>query len=121
MGIVLVSPPRGPECAGVLDRQVGRLMGKTGREFARSRVVLVTASKPRNKVADDSNNARTIDLKIPMEGAQEELAFPAVLDVGVPKIELQLSVNIRQVELGNSKERTFCLLFAYKGVPAMGV
>ena len=35
--------------------------------------------------------------------------------MGVPEIELQLSVNIRQVELGNSQERAFRLLFGVQG------
>src|SRR3989304_3269254 len=113
MGIAAVSTSCGPECARVFDRQVGSLVRKAGAD-ASVRVVLVTFPTLEQRT-NDSDGAGTIDLKIPLEGAQEELAFPAVLDVGVPEIELQLSVNIRQMELGNSKERTFRLLFGVQG------
>ena len=120
MGIVAVSTPCGPECARVLDRQVGRLVGKAGAD-ARVGVVLVTFPTLEQR-ADDSDDARAVDLEIPVEGAQEELAFPAVLDVRVPEIELQLSVNIRQTR--TRQLQAACLsprVRRTRACPAMGV
>ncbi len=105
MGIVSVSTSCGPECARVFDRQVGRLVGEASAD-ARVGVVLVTFPTPEQR-ADDSDDARTVDLEIPMEGAQEELAFLAVFNVRVPEIELQLSVNIRPAT--SRQRREACL------------
>ena len=120
MGIVPVSTPRGPECARVFDRQVGRFVRKAGAD-ARVGVVLVTFPTLEQR-ANDSDDARAIDLEIPVEGPQQELAFLAVLDVRVPEIELQLSVNIRQLRTRRAPRSVpLASCSAYRGVPAMGV
>jgi hypothetical protein len=108
MGIVLVSPPRGPEYTRVLDWQIGRLMGKT---IANSRIRMVFVTFPTPEYGtDDSHDARTIDLEIPMEGSQQEFTFLAVLDVRMPEIEHQLSVYIGRQKLGHTEERALGLI-----------
>ena len=86
MGIAPISTSCGPECARVFDRQTGGLVRKAGAD-ASVRVVFVTFPTLEQR-ANDSNNARAIDREIAVEGSQEQLAFLAVLDVGVPEIEL---------------------------------
>ena len=82
-------------------------------------MVLVTSPTLKQR-ANDSDNARAIDREIAVEGPQQQLAFLAVLDVGVPEIELQLSMDIRQMVLGNPKERAFGLLFSVQGCAGDG-
>ena len=68
MGIVLVSPSCGPECARVFDRQVGSLVRQKRAQIRAVRVVLVTFPTLEQRT-NDSDGAGTIDLKIPVEGA----------------------------------------------------
>ena len=111
--------PRCPECAGVVDGQIARLVGETGAD-ARIGVILVPLPTLQHR-ADDADHARTIDLEIPLEGPQQKLAFLAVADVRVPEIELQLSMNIGPTNSAIPSSVPLASCSAYRGVPGMGV
>ncbi len=71
--------------------------------------------------ADNADHAGAVQLEIAVEGPQQELPLPAVLDVGVAEVELQLPVNVRRRHVGPAQQGAAASSSAYKGVPGMGV